>query len=189
MTTALEQQVSDLARRVQYASADEQASLELAIEVAVLAATADAQRVRPANLPSYLREQPAEQVAEVRARTLRDWVALRAQMLAASLSTAELAKQLGMSSAAVTKRRQAERLVAFQDRGDWRYPAWQLRGGALLPGVEQVWQALPRDVHDRLSLAHWFTLESRHLGTTPREALEAGEVERVVDAASYVGGM
>lgn len=184
----LEEQVTGLARRVQYASSTDEQSIELAIEVAVLAAAADAQRVRPRNLPTYLREQTAEQVAEVRATTLRDWVALRQELLAGSLSTAECAARLGISSAAVTKRRQVERLVAFQDRGDWRYPAWQLHGADVLRGIAETWQALPRDVHDRLSLARWFTLESRHLGATPLALLEAGEVGRVVDAASYVGG-
>ncbi len=184
----LEEQVTGLARRVRFASAADEHATELAIEVAVLAAASDAQRVRPRNLPAYLRVQTAEQVAQVRGATLRDWVALRQELLAGSLSTAEVATALGISSAAVTKRRQAERLVAFQDRGDWRYPAWQLRHGHVLPGVAEVWQALPREVHDRLSLSRWFVLDSRHLGTTPLAALEAGEVDRVVDAASYVGG-
>lgn len=130
----LEQQVHDLARRVQFASEED----ELSIEVAVLAAASDAQRVRPINLPSYLRVQTPEQVAEVRASTLRSWVELRDQMLADSLSTAELAARLGISSAAVTKRRQAGRLVAFQVRGDWRYPTWQLAGADVLPAVAEV---------------------------------------------------
>jgi hypothetical protein len=182
--TALEQQVTALARRLQYASEDD----ELAIEAAVLAAASDAQRTRPANLPDYVRVQTPEQVAEVRAQTLRDWLALRDEMLAGSLSTAEVAARLGISSAAVTKRRQARRLVAFQLKGDWRYPSWQLRNGEVLPGVAQAWQALPLTVHDALGLARWFTLESRHLGATPLALLEAGEVERVVDAAAYVGG-
>ena len=182
--STLEQQVQDLARRVQFASEDD----ELSIEVAVLAAASDALRVRPANLPPYLRVQTPEQVAETRAATLRSWVALREEMLATSLSTAELAGRLGVSSAAVTKRRQAGRLVAFQVRGDWRYPVWQLSGPDVLPAVAEVWQALPVEVHDRLSLARWFTLESKQLGTTPLEALAAGHVAAVVDAAGYVGG-
>jgi hypothetical protein len=182
--STLEQQVSDLTRRLQYASEDD----ELGIEVAVLAAAADAQRVRPANLPDYLRSQTPEQVAEVRAATLRGWVQLRDEMLTTSLSTAELGARLGISSAAVTKRRQARRLVAFQLRGDWRYPLWQLRGTTVLPGVAETWQVLPVEVHDLLSLARWFTLPSRHLGDTPLALLEAGETARVLDAAAYVGG-
>jgi hypothetical protein len=180
----LEEHVSALAQRVRYAS-DEDA---LAIEAAVLVAASDARRTRPANLPGYLRTQTPEQVAETRAATLRDWLALRDEMLATSLSTTEVAARLGISSAAVTKRRQARRLVAFQVKGDWRYPGWQLRGADILPGVAQVWQALPLTVHDALSLARWFTLESRQLGATPLSLLEAGEVDRVLDGASYVGG-
>jgi hypothetical protein len=182
--STLEEQVTALALRLQYASETD----ELAIEAAVLAAASDAQRTRPANLPDYIRAQTPEQVAETRAATLRDWLELRDQMLATSLSTAEVAARLGISPAAVTKRRQARRLVAFQLKGDWRYPEWQLRGHDTLPGVAEAWQALPLTVHDALSLARWFTLESRHLGATPLSLLDAGEVDRVVDAASYVGG-
>ncbi len=184
ISMSLEQQVAALAHRVQFASGTD----ELAIEAAVLAAAADAQRTRPANLPSYIRSQTPEQVAEIRAGTLRDWVALRASLLAGSLSTAQVASRLGISSAAVTKRRTGRRLVAFQLKGDWRYPAWQLREHDVLPGVAQAWQALPVEVHDLLSLVRWFELESRHLGDTPLALLRAGQVDRVVDAAGYVGG-
>jgi len=169
ISMSLEQQVAALAHRVLFASGTD----ELAIEAAVLAAAADAQRTRPANLPSYIRSQTPEQVAEI---------------LAGSLSTAQVASRLGISSAAVTKRRTGRRLVAFQLKGDWRYPAWQLREHDVLPGVAQAWQALPVEVHDLLSLVHWFELESRHLGDTPLALLRAGQVDRVVDAAGYVGG-
>lgn len=187
MTTA-PHPVSPLSRRLQFASDAEAAAVELAVEAAVLAAASDAQRTRPANLPDYVRVQTPEQVAQVRAQTLRDWLVLRDAAVAGSLSTAELATRLGVSSAAVTKRRQARRLVAFQLKGDWRYPAWQLRGGEVLPGVEQVWQALPLTVHDALGLARWFEQESSHLGATPLSLLQAGQLARVVDAAAYVGG-
>lgn len=184
---SLEHQVTALTHRLQYASEAD----ELAIEVAVLAAAADAQRTRPANLPSYIRRQDPEQVASVRADTLRDWLAVRDEVLAGSLSTAQVAARLGISSAAVTKRRQGRRLVAFQVRGDWRYPAWQLRpgvGDGVLAGVADAWQVLPVETADLLNLARWFTLESRHLGACPLDVLLAGEAARVVDAASYVGG-
>lgn len=187
MPTA-EQQASSLAQRLAFASVAEASAVELAVEAAVLAAASDAQRTRPANLPDYIRDQTPEQVAQVRAETLREWLALRDAAIAGSVSTAELAARLGVSSAAVTKRRQGRRLVAFQVKGDWRYPAWQLRDGQVLPGVEQAWQALPLTVHDALGLARWFELESAHLGATPLSLLQAGQVERVVDAAAYVGG-
>ena len=184
----LEQQLTSLAQRLAYASDGESAAVELAVEAAVLAAASDAQRTRPANLPDYVRVQTPEQVAAVRADTLRGWLALRDEALAGSLSTAQVAARLGVSSAAVTKRRQARRLVAFQVKGDWRYPAWQLRGHDVLPGVELVWQALPVTVHDLLGLVRWFELDSTHLGATPLAVLRSGRVDAVVDAAAYVGG-
>lgn len=61
-----------------------------------------------------------------------------------------------------------------------------LRGGELLPGVPEVWRALPD--HDALSLARWFGLPSAALDrAAPVALLEAGEVGRVVEAATYVG--
>ena len=182
--STLEEQVADLAQRLRFSPDDD----ALAVEAAVLAAASDARRTRPASLPSYLREQTPAQVAQVRAETLRGFLALREELVAQSLSTAEVAARLGISSAAVTKRRVARRLVAFQVKGDWRYPTWQLRGADVLPGVAEVWQALPLTVHDPLGLVRWFTLRSEHLGATPLALLEAGEVARVVDAAAYVGG-
>jgi hypothetical protein len=185
----LAEQVADLGRRLRYASDDDAEATELAVEAAVLVAAADAQRARPAALSDVFRTHgPAEQ-AEARARTLRAWLARRAELVADSLSTAELAARLGISPAAVTKRRTARRLLAFRAKSDWRYPTWQLRpDGTALPGAVEAWQALPLDDRDPVTMVSWFTTESAHLGSTPLATLLAGEPDRVVDAASYVGG-
>jgi hypothetical protein len=111
----------------------------------------------------------------------------RAALVADSYSTAQVADLLGVSSAAVTKRRGKGGLVAFKHKEDWRYPRWQFDGTGIVPGVIAAWQVLP-DRHDVAGLVRWFTLPSRHLGgRTPLEAIRRGDVDSTVDAAGYVG--
>jgi hypothetical protein len=146
-------------------------------------------RRRPSGLSPLVRSHPAEEVADARARTLARGLLRRRELLGQSLSTAQVAARLGISPQAVTKRRQKAGLVAFRDRGDWRYPEWQFAGGGLLPGVVETWQMLPH-LGDDVGWTGWFTLPARHLdGETPLALLQRGEAARVVDAASYVGGL
>lgn len=182
--TALSERFPGLATLLEYA-ADEDRS---AVEEAFVAILATAPRHRPASLPPMVRSHPPERVAAARARGLAEELAVRREALADSLSTRELAERLGVSPAAVTKRRSKGGLVAFLHAGDWRYPAWQLRGAELLPSVDAVWRALPEQ--DALSLMRWFTLPSRQLdGATPIECLRIGWADRVIEAACYVGSM
>ena len=103
------------------------------------------------------------------------------------LVNSEAAALLGVSSAAVTKRRGKGGLIAFKHKEDWRYPRWQFDGAAVLPGAIAVWKVLP-DRHDVAGLVRWFTLPTRQLsGRTPEQALRDGDVDDVIDAASYVG--
>jgi hypothetical protein len=58
-------------------------------------------------------------------------------------SAAEVALRLGISRQAVDKRRQAGKLVAVElGRRGLRYPAWQLRDGDVLPGLEAALASL-----------------------------------------------
>ncbi|MCU1676607.1 MAG: hypothetical protein JWM93_1365 [Frankiales bacterium] len=181
--TTLVDRVSSLHRRVSYAS-DEEA---LQLEAAVLNAAATASRRRPGVLTDVIRTHTPDRVAAARAATLEDFLAIRRDAVAASLSTVEAAVRLGVSAAAVTKRRAAGRLAAFRHKGDWRYPTWQFGGGGLLAGAAEAWAAMPA-LHDDLARVHWFALAADALGgRTPLEALQAGDVSAVVDAATYVG--
>jgi hypothetical protein len=181
--TTLAERVTDLSKRLQYAAEDD----TVTIEAAVVAAASIATRRRPTALPPAIRSHPPERVAAARARTLEAFLEARSALVADSLSTVEVARRLGVSAAAVTKRRVAGRLVAFRHRGDWRYPAWQLADGGLLPGVVEAWQAIPHHADD-LRAVRGFVLPSRHLGDrSPLDALRAGDVAAVADAASYVG--
>lgn len=157
------------------------------LEAAYLRVLATAPRSRPRSLHSVVRtHEPAAAAAAV-ARGLAREAVTRAQLVADSLSTAEVAALLGVSSAAVTKRRGKGGLIAFKHKEDWRYPRWQFQGGAVAPEAIAVWKVLP-DRHDVAGLVRWFTLPSRQLADrTPAQALRDGDVDAVVDAASYVG--
>lgn len=182
MSTVAER-VTDLTKRLQYAADDD----AVAIEAAVLSAAATATRRRPGVLPPAVRSHSPERVAKARARTLAAYLDVRRELVADSLSTTEVARRLAISPAAVTKRRTAGRLVAFRFRGDWRYPSWQFADGALVAGVVEAWQALPK-LADEVATVRWFVLPSRHLGDrTPVDALRAGDATAVIDAATYAG--
>jgi hypothetical protein len=157
------------------------------VEDAYLRVLATAPRRRPRSLHSVVRTHPAEVAAAAVARGLARERATREALVADSFSTAEVAALLGVSSAAVTKRRGKGGLIAFRHKEDWRYPRWQFDGPAVAPGAIAVWKVLP-DRHDVAGLVRWFTLPSRQLGDrTPVRALADGDVDATVDAASYVG--
>ncbi|MDQ1680804.1 MAG: hypothetical protein QOI42_1663 [Frankiaceae bacterium] len=181
--TSLVERVASLHRRVSYAP-DEEA---LQVEAAVLSAAVTASRRRPAVLAAVVRTHSPDRVAAARAATLEDYLAVRGEAVAQSLSTVHVARRLGISSAAVTKRRAAGRLLAFRHKGDWRYPSWQFVDGGLVPGAAEAWAAMPA-LHDELARVRWFGLPSDSLGgRTPLQALLAGDAPAVADAASYVG--
>lgn len=173
----------DLAELLAALPAGERADLE----TAYLRVLATAPRNRPRSLHSVVRTHEPEVAAAAVARGLAREAATREQLVAGSLSTAQVAALLGVSSAAVTKRRGKGGLIAFKHKEDWRYPRWQFDGAAVLPGAIAVWKVLP-DRHDVAGLVRWFTMPSRQLSDrTPAQALRDGDVDEVVNAASYVG--
>lgn len=186
MTTTLADRLPDLAELLGNLSPAERR----AVEDAFLTVLATAPRRRPSSAHPMLRTHSPEEGAAAVAKGLARERATRAAMVADSYSTAEAAQVLGITPAAVTKRRTKAGLVAFRHKSDWRYPRWQFAGGEVLAGVPRVWQALP-DRHDVAGLAKWFTLPNRQLkGKTPAALLAKGrpaDVEAVADAASYVG--
>lgn len=157
------------------------------IEDVCLRVLATAPRNRPRSLHPVVRTHEPNTAAAAVARGLAREAATRDQLVADSLSTAQVAALLGVSAAAVTKRRGKGGLIAFKHKEDWRYPRWQFDAAAVSPGALAVWKVLP-DRHDVAGLVRWFTLPSRQLaGRTPVQALRDGDVDDVVNAASYVG--
>lgn len=99
------------------------------------------------------------------------------------LPAASVASMLGITRAAVDKRRAAGRLLAVKVRGDWRYPAAQFAGGEAVPGLDEVIARKPNGtgwtILDFLLAPH-----GPLGGATPIEALRAGrlaEIRRLLD--------
>jgi hypothetical protein len=158
------------------------------VEMAYARVVATAPRRRPRNVHQVVRSHPPAAAAASVARGLARDRATRAELVADSWSTGEVADRLGISDAAVKKRRAKNMLISFQHKGDWRYPRWQFAGGT---GVDLaavgVWQLLP-DRHDAVGLVRWFTLPARDLGgRSPVQALRDGDADQVTAAASYIG--
>jgi hypothetical protein len=104
-----------------------------------------------------------------------------------TLSAEKVGEVLGISRQAVEKRRQAGKLLALTiGRHGYRYPVWQLNESGTLPGLEQVLRVLSS--HDQWMQTAFFVSKNPRLNNrTPKEMLEAGEIERVLNAASVYG--
>ena len=102
-------------------------------------------------------------------------------------TAAEVAELLGLTRQAVNGRRRSGRLLGL-DRGrhGLAYPAWQLRDGRPLPGLEEVLAKLRgADPWEQLG----FFLEPHDAldGETPLVALERGDLDPVLRAARALG--
>jgi biotin operon repressor len=104
-----------------------------------------------------------------------------------TLSAEKVGEVLGISRQAVEKRRQAGKLLALTiGRHGYRYPVWQLNESGTLPGLEQALGVLSS--HDQWMQTVFFVSRNPRLNNrTPIEMLEAGEIERVLNAASVYG--
>jgi hypothetical protein len=158
------------------------------VEMAYARVVATAPRRRPRNVHPVIRSHSPAVAAAAVARGLARDKETRAELVADSWSTSEVAARLGISDAAVKKRRSKNMVISFQHKGDWRYPRWQFTGGSQVDlGAIAVWQLLP-DRHDVIGLVRWFTLPSRDLGDrSPIQALREGDADQVASAASYIG--
>ncbi|MHB0877268.1 MAG: hypothetical protein ACYC5O_14620 [Anaerolineae bacterium] len=104
-----------------------------------------------------------------------------------TLSSAEVARLLGVSRQTVNNRRLKGRLIGVPStRGDYEYPAWQFADGGVLPGLERVLMAL-RDHHPWTQLSYMLNPDSRLGDRTPLEVLRQGRADDVVAAASMYG--
>ena len=120
--------------------------------------------------------------------SLIDYFQVRRELLARSLTTAQVAKLLGLPAQTVRERVAQGHLLAVRDRGTWRFPAWQfdpegvdgvVRG---LPAVARALQGSP------LAKVSWFVQPNSYLGgRRPLDLLKAGCSEEVEQAARAYG--
>jgi hypothetical protein len=104
-----------------------------------------------------------------------------------TLQVQEVAKLLKLSRQAVHKRHRAGRLLALDcGRHGYVYPAWQFVPGGVLPGLEEVLQALADQ--DSWTQLAFFVCENDALdGGTPLDALRRNELPAVLRAAHLHG--
>jgi hypothetical protein len=104
-----------------------------------------------------------------------------------TLSAAQAAQMLGITSQAVDKRRHSHTLMALSmGRHGYRYPVWQFTKSGALAGLKDVLQAL--EPHDEWMQVAFFLSRNPRLGDeTPIDKLKAGDLEQVVNAARAYG--
>lgn len=164
---------------------------------AVLNDTFQAMPASDAAVPSqialaYLAEhggpEVAEEVAswspeEERRRRSQSAIAGAAQLVAGSLSVAQVAERVGLARSRVqhyiTDRR--PRLYAAKVGSRRRVPSWQIHGRSLLPGLDRLVPAIPAGAHPLDVSALMTTPQDELVGRTAVEHLaEGGDIEPVV---------
>lgn len=93
----------------------------------------------------------------------------------------------GISAQAVDKRRRKGKLLALPaGKGGYRYPVWQVRGGTVIEGFEDVLAVF--GVEDPWMRAAFFLSGDARLGgDRPLDRLNRGDVEAVKQAAAAYG--
>ena len=112
----------------------------------------------------------------------------RQELLQDSLSATEVARLLGVCRQTPHDRVKSGALLAVREKGGLRFPRWQFDPNGpdgILAGFPEVLKAL---AVSPLAKTSWFTRPSPALdGRTPLQALQSGEVERLVTLARAVG--
>ena len=139
-------------------------------------------------LAEWLGEPPAN-AAQLEFEALRRSFALRYQLLASTIGTAEVNELLAAGSRqTVHDRLKAGTLLGILDQGKWRFPLWQFDAdgpNGVIDGLAQVLQALQVS---NLAKARW--LQKPHPvfgGSTPVDLLRQGRLEEVLAEAGQVG--
>lgn len=139
-------------------------------------------------LTDWLGAAPANP-AQLEFEALRRSFALRHQLLASTIGTAEVNELLAAGSRqTVHDRLKAGTLLGILDQGKWRFPLWQFDAdgpNGVIDGLAQVLQALQVS---NLAKARW--LQQPHPvfgGSTPLDLLRHGRLEDVLAEAGQVG--
>jgi len=139
-------------------------------------------------LTDWLGAPPANP-AQLEFEALRRSFALRHQLLASTIGTAEVNELLAAGSRqTVHDRLKAGTLLGILDQGKWRFPLWQFDAdgpNGVIDGLAQVLQALPVS---NLAKARWLQQPNPVFGgSTPLDLLRHGRLEDVLAEAGQVG--
>ena len=139
-------------------------------------------------LTDWLGAAPAN-AAQLEFEALRRSFALRHQLLACTIGTAEVNELLAAGSRqTVHDRLKAGTLLGILDQGKWRFPLWQFDAdgpNGVIDGLAQVLHALQVS---NLAKARW--LQKPHPvfgGSTPLGLLRHGRLDVVLAEAGQVG--
>jgi hypothetical protein len=178
--------VLDQLRRAPLDPPAQAALLQALTSVALREGPASAKADGP--LAEWLGETPAN-AAQLEFESLRRSFALRRQLLASTIGTAEVNELLAAGSRqTVHDRLRAGTLLGILDQGKWRFPLWQFDAdgpNGVIDGLAQVLQALQVS---NLAKARW--LQKPHPvfgGSTPLDLLRHGRLEDVLAEAGQVG--
>ncbi|MFN7873636.1 MAG: antitoxin Xre/MbcA/ParS toxin-binding domain-containing protein, partial [Cyanobacteriota bacterium] len=178
--------VLDQLRRAPLDPPAQAALLQALTSVALREGPASAKADGP--LAEWLGEPPAN-AAQLEFEALRRSFALRRQLLASTIGTAEVNELLAAGSRqTVHDRLRAGTLLGILDQGKWRFPLWQFDAdgpNGVIDGLAQVLQALQVS---NLAKARW--LQKPHPvfgGSTPLDLLRQGRLEDVLAEAGQVG--
>lgn len=108
------------------------------------------------------------------------------------LSDAEFAARLGVSARETVRNyREKGRIFAWEkDARNLRYPAWQIHGGRLLPGLAEILAVLTRQRRSAFAIANYFLSESEELdGKRPLDLLRANHIAEVKAHAERHGSL
>lgn len=117
-----------------------------------------------------------------------------AELVAHSITVGEAAKRLGVDTSRVRQRIYARSLYAFKQHGSWLIPAFQLRRGNLVPGLDAVVSVLAPALHP-VAVSRWLTTPNVDLvvdgaPVTPVDWLVGGgQTETAVVIAEAVDGL
>lgn len=134
-----------------------------------------------------------EERAELEFSNLQRSLAFRGRILEGALTAPQASELLGSKSRQTPHdRRKAGTLLAFKERGAWRFPSWQfdLEGpDRVVTGLPQVLRALGEfaPVSDWQKAGFLLHVHPSLGGRTALQALQEGDVDDVVAAARGVG--
>jgi hypothetical protein len=178
--------VLDQLRRAPLDPPAQAALLQALTSVALREGPASAKADGP--LAEWLGEPPAN-AAQLEFEALLRNFALRRQLLASTIGTAEVNELLAAGSRqTVHDRLRAGTLLGILDQGKWRFPLWQFDADGPNGVIDGLALVLPALQVSNLAKARW--LQKPHPvfgGSTPVDLLRQGRIEEVLAEAGQVG--
>jgi hypothetical protein len=132
-------------------------------------------------LASLQPKTPGEEMRE-------QFEAIRNRILDEALPTRDVSRRLRITGEAIRKRLERKELFGLKVGRDYRFPEWQFdarSSSGVLPGLCDVLKAIGLAP---IEIAGWFERRMTELDDrSPIEALRAGDIDAVVDAAKAAG--